>query len=110
MKTIALNYTPSELDSINGYKTVVLCDEDGHSYETRVAVDRIEQRVIDARKLDEILVSVLSRYSSALRERIGTDTGSISYVKSTTPALRAECEKLSDELREMGFYAAKSAL
>ena len=75
-----------------------------------VAVDRIEQRVIDARKLDETLVSVLSRYSSALRERIGTDIGSISYVKSTTPSLRAECEKLSDELFEMGFYAAKSAL
>jgi len=107
MKTLTLNYTQDELNSIRGYKIVVHCDEDGRSYETRVAVDRIEERVIAARKLDEIFVSVLSRYSSALREHIGTDIGSISYVKSTTPALRAECEKLSAELREMGFYAAK---
>jgi hypothetical protein len=110
MKTLTLNYTRSELDSIRGYKIVVRCNEDGRSYETRVAVERVDKRALDRAKLDEILASVLSRYSSALRERIGTDTSSISYVKSTTPSLRAECEKLSAELREMGFYAAKSAL
>ena len=110
MKTLALNYTPSELNSIRGYKIVVRCNEDGRSYETRVAVERVDKRALDRAKLDEILVSVLAHYSSALRERIGTDISSISYVKSTTPALRAECEKLGAELSEMGFYAAKSSI